>query len=53
MSTKGNFYSLDNILKYNALYNMIIGERSNGKTFAVDDKALKDYKEKLEKSNKE
>ena len=45
MSTKGNFYSLDNILKYNALYNMIIGERSNGKTFAVDDKALKDYKE--------
>lgn len=29
------YYSLDNILKRNALYNIVIGERSNGKTFAV------------------
>ena len=28
------FYSLDNILKNNAHYNIIIGERSNGKTYA-------------------
>lgn len=29
------FYSLDNILKKNATYNMIFGERSNGKTYSV------------------
>lgn len=29
------YYSLKNILKKNALYNMIIGERSNGKTYSV------------------
>lgn len=29
------FYSLKNILEYHAQYNMIIGERSNGKTYAV------------------
>ena len=45
MSEKNNFYSLDNILKKNALYNVIIGERSNGKTFAVGEKALKDFAE--------
>lgn len=37
------YYSLTNILKCNAEYNMIIGERSNGKTYAVLDYALKDY----------
>lgn len=29
------FYSLEPILSKNATYNMIIGERSNGKTYAV------------------
>ena len=29
------FYSLDNILRKNADYNMIFGERSNGKTYAA------------------
>lgn len=40
---KKKYYRLDRILKENAIYNMIIGERSNGKTYAVDDKALLDY----------
>lgn len=30
-----NFYSLKNILSKNAQYNVIFGERSNGKTYAV------------------
>ena len=29
------FYSLTNILEQKAQYNMIIGERSNGNTFAA------------------
>ena len=37
------YYSLDNILKENALYNMIIGERSNGKTYACERYGLDDY----------
>lgn len=32
---KNRYYSLKNILAYNAQYNMIFGERSNGKTYAV------------------
>lgn len=32
---KNEYYSLDNILKYDADYNVIFGERSNGKTFSV------------------
>lgn len=31
-----NWYSLDNILKHKAQYYMIFGERSNGKSYAVD-----------------
>lgn len=37
---------MDAILAYNAHYNVIIGERSNGKTFAVLEYALKEYCEK-------
>ena len=37
------YYSLDNILKKKARYNMIFGERSNGKTYSVIDYAVKDY----------
>lgn len=35
------YYSLTNILKKNAVYNVIIGERSNGKTYSVLRYALK------------
>ena len=31
---KMKYYSLNNILKRNAVYNLVIGERSNGKTYA-------------------
>lgn len=37
------YYSLKKILSYGARYNVIFGERSNGKTFAVYEKALTDY----------
>lgn len=37
------FYSLRKILQHNATYNIIIGERSNGKTFAVHEHALKEF----------
>lgn len=40
---KNKFYSLDKILEYNADYNIIYGERSNGKTTAVLAYALKRY----------
>jgi hypothetical protein len=39
------YYRLDNILKHGALYNIIFGERSNGKTYAVQEYALKKYLE--------
>lgn len=37
------YYSLNRILKENALYNVIFGERSNGKTYAVLEYAIKKY----------
>ena len=37
------YYSLDGILKKKALYNFIIGERSNGKTTAVLRHIVRDY----------
>ena len=37
------YYSLTNILSHNADYNIIYGERSNGKTTSVLDYALQDY----------
>lgn len=40
---KEKFYTLDNILTHNADYNVIYGERSNGKTTAVLHYALEDY----------
>ena len=42
-SKKGKYYSLDNILKTNSTYNIIIGERSNGKTYACLKYALEQY----------
>lgn len=41
--TKPKFYRLDNILSYDADYNMIYGERSNGKTTAVLEYGIDDY----------
>lgn len=38
-----NFYTLDEILKRNAQYNIIIGERSNGKSYATLLYCLKQY----------
>lgn len=43
MKDKIKYYSLDEILKYNADYNMIYGERSSGKTTSVLRYALEDY----------
>ena len=37
------YYSLSSILKEKAVYNMIFGERSNGKTYSVLEYALKNY----------
>lgn len=37
------YYSLDNILSKNCQYNMIIGERSNGKTYASLKYGLENY----------
>ena len=45
MVTKMKFYSLDNILKRDATYNVIFGERSNGKTYASMTKCIKDFVE--------
>ncbi len=43
---KGDFYSLDDILKYDATYNFIIGMRGNGKTFACLEYILDQYLQK-------
>ena len=40
---KEKFYTLKNILEFDADYNMIYGERSNGKTTAVLRHGLEDY----------
>ena len=42
---KFRYYSLKNIQRKNATYNVIFGERSNGKTYAVLKQALENYKE--------
>ena len=42
------YYSLANILKQNARYNLMFGERSSGKTYAVLEYGLKRYLERGE-----
>ena len=37
------FYRLNQILKRKALYNIIMGQKSNGKTYSVLEYILKDY----------
>lgn len=44
-SNNGDYYSLDRILKEKAHYNIVVGERSNGKTYATLYYALKRYVE--------
>ena len=41
---KFKYYSLKNIQRKDATYNVIFGERSNGKTYAVLKQALENYK---------
>lgn len=41
--SKSEYYTIDRILKENAQYNIIIGERSNGKTYSVENYALERY----------
>lgn len=43
MFNKNKYYSLNEILKRNADYNVIFGERSNGKTYAALEYGLKQY----------
>ena len=38
-----HYYSLQKILKKNAVYNVIFGERSNGKTYSVLKYGIKEY----------
>ena len=43
MLGKNKYYSLNNILKKNAQYNIVFGQRSNGKTYAVKKYGLEKY----------
>lgn len=40
---KQKYYTLDNILKENCEYNILLGERSNGKSYAVKHYCIYDY----------
>lgn len=40
---KNKYYSLDRINKENAIYNVIFGERSNGKTYSVLVQGIKEF----------
>lgn len=40
---KEQFYNLEQLLTYNAVINIIIGERANGKTYAVLSQVIKDF----------
>lgn len=44
--SKQNYYSVKNILQENADYNLLLGERSNGKSYSVKHQCLYDYMEK-------
>lgn len=43
--TESKYYSLSNILKYECDYNIIFGERSNGKTYALLEHIVKQFHE--------
>lgn len=40
---KSKYYRLDDVLKYDGQYYILIGERSNGKTYSILEYALMDY----------
>lgn len=42
-NTKNKFYNLNSILSKNATYNIIIGERSNGKTYSILKYGVEEY----------
>lgn len=42
------YYRLNKILKHNAVYNIVIGERSNGKTYAILEYCLNNFIKKNE-----
>lgn len=47
MKTKQKYYNIDNLLSKKAMYNMLLGERSNGKSYATKYVALwESYHEK-------
>ena len=47
--SKKKYYRLDNILKHDATYNILLGERSNGKSYAVKERVLTNaYKNDME-----
>ena len=48
LNSKIKFYSVDTILSKNCQYNMIIGERSNGKTYSALELILKNWYNKGE-----
>lgn len=50
MDDKQEFYSLDRIIETNAHYNIVFGQRSNGKTYAALEYCLKKYVESGYKS---
>ena len=43
LKRKPRYYSLDRIKRKNAVYNVIFGERSNGKTYAVIKEGIRQY----------
>lgn len=43
MKVTTKYYRLNKILKYNATYNIIFGERSNGKTYSILEYCLENY----------
>lgn len=43
---KQKYYSVENILEENADYNLLLGERSNGKSYSVKHQCLHDYVDK-------
>ena len=49
-STKIKFYSLDKIIATNSQYNFILGERSNGKSYACMEMMIKKYAQTGEQS---
>lgn len=47
---KPKFYNLENILAKNCVYNIIFGERSNGKSYALKKYAIDNYLERKEQT---